>query len=137
MVVGPKGAKYAHGTMVVTRDVPGHPPGADVVEALGSARLPHALLGDKSSDVGRRAAAGRSVRSGERTVAGRRAHSGGEECGGREEHGKRMHGVGREVQTVEDAACGQRWRAAIEKEVEVRRHGEWRRGSSVDSTGLS
>lgn len=77
------------------------------------------------------------MRSGERTVAGRRAHSGGEECGGREEHGKRMHGVGREVQTVEDAACGQRWRAAIEKEVEVRRHGEWRRGSSVDSTGLS
>lgn len=28
-------------------------------------------------------------------------------------------------------------RAAIEKEVEVRRHGEWRRGGSVDSAGLS
>lgn len=61
---------------------------------------------------------------------------GGEECGGREEHAKRPRGVSREVQAVEGVARGQRWRAATVMDVEVRRHGDWRRGGCVASAGL-
>ncbi|RCV08224.1 hypothetical protein SETIT_1G308700v2 [Setaria italica] len=64
-----------------------------------------------------------------------RAHCGKEECSGREEHGKQLRGVSKEVQVVEGAARGQQWRAGTETEVEVRRHGEWRRSGGGASAG--
>lgn len=48
VVVGPEGAGYAHGTMVVMRDVLDHPSSADVMEVTGSEKLLQAMLGGKS-----------------------------------------------------------------------------------------
>ncbi|CAD6270585.1 unnamed protein product [Miscanthus lutarioriparius] len=134
MVVGPEGARYARGTMVVIRDVPGHPFWCRRRRGDGERE---AAASDAWQQVVRRQEARRrwEERTAERSAAGR-ARGGEEECGGREEHGKRPRGVGREVQAVEGAARGQRWRAAIKTEVEVRRHGEWWRDGGVASAGL-